>query len=94
MVKVQGRAFRSAGTIDQFSQIVGDGSFDIVSVGLTEQKASTWRWFEEFCRNQTAEYNDFGLSRSIVVWYEGRHYENQYELPVQNLLSDLETYET
>lgn len=48
LMEVHGRAFGSAGAVDEVAEVRGDRSFDVASVGLAEAEGSPWKWWEEF----------------------------------------------
>lgn len=55
LVEVQWGSLGPVGTVDQFTQVLGDGAFDGVSVGLTEKKASSGRGLQEFSCQEAAK---------------------------------------
>jgi hypothetical protein len=60
LVEVWGRALRSVGTIDELPQILRNGPFNSMAIGLAKEKAASGGRFKKLSSEETAE--------SVVRW--------------------------
>jgi hypothetical protein len=62
LVEVQQRALRPHRGVNQPTQILWDGSLEILFVCLPEEKTSAWGWLEKLGRQETTKPKERGVN--------------------------------